>query len=197
MRASFLPFLPSANSLVSMDAAREAAAARDAAALQRQRDRNIKKRDEERVKRLASEKAKKTRLAAERRVRSCCSCVLVPNDSAPNSKPVLARQAREQAVLESQASSDRNREETLRRLGEGRPCRTPPATPCLNAHDPTLPVQPRNAMDGSSRRRLREPGEARRRVSTRRRKHSALCARDLRAPKPRDTRHYDPTFPAL
>ena len=61
-----------------MDAAREAAAARDAAALQRQRDRNIKKRDEERAKRLASEKAKKTRLAAERRVRSCCSCVLVP-----------------------------------------------------------------------------------------------------------------------
>ena len=180
-----------------MDAAREAAAARDAAALQRQRDRNIKKRDEERVKRLASEKAKKTRLAAERRVRSCCSCVLVPNDSAPNSKPVLARQAREQAVLESQSSSDRNREETLRRLGEGRPCRTPPATPCLNAHDPTLPVQPRNAMDGSSRRRLREPGEARRRVSMRRRKHSALCARDLRAPKPRDTHHYDPTFPAL
>ena len=61
-----------------MDAAREAAAARDAAALQRQRDRNIKKRDEERAKRLASEKAKKTRLAAERRVRSCCSCVPVP-----------------------------------------------------------------------------------------------------------------------
>ena len=72
--ASFLLFLPSANSSeVSMDAAREAAAARDAAALQRQRDRNIKKRDEERAKRLASEKAKKTRLAAERRVRSCCS----------------------------------------------------------------------------------------------------------------------------
>ena len=56
-----------------MDAAREAAAARDAAALQRQRDRNIKKRDEERAKRLASEKAKKTRLAAERRGRSCRS----------------------------------------------------------------------------------------------------------------------------
>jgi len=112
-----------------MDAAREAAAARDAAALQRQRDRNIKKRDEERVKRLASEKAKKTRLAAERRVRSCCSCVLVPNDSAPNSKPVLARQAREQAVLESQASSDRNREETLRRLGE----RLAPAAPRCDA----------------------------------------------------------------
>ena len=56
-----------------MDAASDAAAARDAAALQRQRDRNIKKRDEERAKRIASEKAKKTRLAAERRVRSCCS----------------------------------------------------------------------------------------------------------------------------
>ena len=121
-----------------MDAAREAAAARDAAALQRQRDRNIKKRDEERAKRLASEKAKKTRLAAERRVRSCCSCVPVPNDSAPNSKRVLARQAREQAVLESQASSDRNREETLRRLGEGRPCRTSPATPCLKCSRPHL-----------------------------------------------------------
>lgn len=64
--------------------------------------------------------------------------------------------------------------------------RVAPAAPRLrcrasNAHDPTLPVQTRNAMDGSSRRRLQEPGEARRRVSTRRRKHSALCARDLRA----------------
>ena len=69
-----LEVLPtSATSLVSMDAARDAATARDAAALQRQRDRNIKKRDEERAKLLASEKVKKTRLAAERRVRSCCS----------------------------------------------------------------------------------------------------------------------------
>ena len=121
-----------------MDAAREAAAARDAAALQRQRDRNIKKRDEERAKRLASEKAKKTRLAAERRVRSCCSCVLVPNDSAPNSKPVLARQAREQAALESQASSDRNREETLRRLGE----RLAPAAPRCDAVPQMLTTPP-------------------------------------------------------
>ena len=67
------PQVQNSSSEVSMDAAREAAAARDAAALQRQRDRNIKKRDEERAKRLASEKAKKTRLAAERRVRSCRS----------------------------------------------------------------------------------------------------------------------------
>ena len=70
---SFSPQCKSQSSEVSMDAAREAAAARDAAALHRQRDRNIKKRDEERAKRLASEKAKKTRLAVERRVRSCCS----------------------------------------------------------------------------------------------------------------------------
>ena len=50
-------------------------AARDADAVQRQRDRNIKKRDEERAKRLTSEKAKKARLA-EARVRSGCSRVL-------------------------------------------------------------------------------------------------------------------------
>lgn len=182
-----------------MDAAREAAAARDAAALQRQRDRNIKKRDEERAKRLASEKAKKTRLAAERRVRSCCSCVPVPNDSAPNSKRVLARHDRHASKLCSRAK--RPPTATGRRPSAAS-VRVAPAAPRLrrrasNAHDPTLPLQPRNAMDGSSRRRLREPGEAPRRVSTRRRKHSALCARDLRAPKPRDTRHYDPTFPAL
>eukprot|EP00964_Phaeocystis_antarctica_P081574 scaffold51036_cov65-Phaeocystis_antarctica.AAC.4 len=90
----------------------EAATARDADAVQRQRDRNIKKRDEERAKRLTSEKAKKTRLA-EARVRSGCS------------------REREQAVIESQESSDGSRQETLRRLGEGRPCPTSPATPCL------------------------------------------------------------------
>ena len=53
----------------------EMEAARDAGAVQRQRERNIKKRDEERAKRLTSEKAKKTRLA-EARVRSGCSRVL-------------------------------------------------------------------------------------------------------------------------
>ena len=44
---------------------------------------------------------------------------------------MLARQAREEAVLESQQSSDGSREETLRRLGEGRPCHTSPGMPCL------------------------------------------------------------------
>merc|ERR1712166_247591 len=72
----------------------EAATARDADAVQRQRDRNIKKRDEERAKRLTSEKAKKTRLAEARE--------------------------REQAVIESQESSDGSRQETLRRLAEKR-----------------------------------------------------------------------------
>ena len=56
--------------LVEMESgAGDATAARDAGAVQRQRDRNIKKRDEERAKRLAGEKAKKTRLA-EARVRA-------------------------------------------------------------------------------------------------------------------------------
>ena len=180
-----------------MDAAREAAAARDAAALQRQRDRNIKKRDEERAKRLASEKAKKTRLTAETRVRSCCSCVLVP--AILSQTQSLCWRDRHASKLCSRAK--RPPTATGRRPSAAS-VRVAPAAPRLrrrasNAHDPTLPVQPRNAMDGSSRRRLREPGEAPRRVSTRRRKHSALCARDLRAPKPRDTHHYDPTFPAL
>ena len=64
------------NARLEMEAAREAATTRDAAAVQRQRDKNIKKRDEERAKRLAGEKTKKTRLAAEARVRSSCSRVL-------------------------------------------------------------------------------------------------------------------------
>ena len=96
-----------------METASDATAARDAGAVQRQRDRNIKKRDEERTKRLAGEKAKKTRLA-EARVRVCSTALpsAHTDDSAAHSKPVLARQAREEAVLESQQSSDGSREET-------------------------------------------------------------------------------------
>jgi hypothetical protein len=41
---------------------------------------------------------------------------------------MLARQARE---LENQQSSDGSKEETLSRLGEGRPCPTSPAMACL------------------------------------------------------------------
>ena len=119
-----------------MEVAGEATTARDAGAVQRQRDRNIKKRDEQRAKRLTSEKAKKTRLA-EARVRSGCSRVLTLT-ILPLTQSLCWR-VRHARKLCSRANSPPT---AAGRRPSAASVRVAPATPRLgchasNAHDPT------------------------------------------------------------
>ena len=174
----------------------DATAARDAGAVQRQRDRNIKKRDEERAKRLAGEKAKKTRLA-EARVRAqlllsrVLTLTILPLTQSLCWRVRHARKLCSRANSPPTAAGRRPSAASVR-------VAAPPRLGChaSNAHDPTVSLQRRNAMDGSSRRRLRGPGEAWRRMSTQRRKHSAPCARDFAHPS-LGTHPHPPTLPTL
>ena len=113
-------------------------AARDAGAVQRQRDRNIKKRDEERAKRLVGEKAKKTRLA-EARVRAQLLLSRVLTLTILPLTQSLCWRVRHARKLCSRANSPPT---AAGRRPSAASVRVAPATPRLgchasNAHDPT------------------------------------------------------------